>query len=502
VLLVRHQVVPIMTSRLAQNATHVKALWIDADVKPDQPEKCYTSTSALVTAFSKFRADASLPEPSALVMSGSGGMHIYWISDRPLTIAEWVPYAEGLKALIKKHGFKCDAGLTTDTARVLRVPGTYNRKRDRAKPVVLKGLGRDYDFVAELAHVAAAQTFTATVTSGVHPFDMSMFARKRMAMAFAAEGFDPQRDHLAEGIFTHDDRPLDPAEVFKGCPHFADSFTKHGAGQSQGLWMLTVLASSFFENGRKIAHTLSKGYPTYIKEETDAMYDRKLKERAERGLGWPSCKAIENEGCKLCATCVHKGKIKSPLNLASQTAPPAADSIAAQVKERKIVPVAAIRALHKEGAAKETLFAALNETYAVVRYGSEVLIASIIGRDVLLMEPEDFHKMFGNVRIGDGDRAVEVSRLWLKWKDRRQYLGRGVVFEPGGPPEVADDMLNLWRGFGIEPKQGEWPLMHGHIRNVVCSRQEEPPYWYPGPARKDRSTGTGAGPGFGRGRGR
>ena len=84
--------------RNAQNATHAKALWIDADVKPDQPEKNYTSTSALVTALAKFLVDASLPPPSALIMSGSGGMHIYWISDRPLTITEWQPYAQGLSS--------------------------------------------------------------------------------------------------------------------------------------------------------------------------------------------------------------------------------------------------------------------------------------------------------------------------------------------------------------------------------------------------------------------
>ena len=46
---------------------------------------------------------------------------------------------------------------------------------------------------------------------------------------------------------------------------------------------------------------------------------------------------------------------------------------------------------------------------------------------------------------------------------------RGIVFEPGGPLDVPDDMLNLWRGFGIEPKQGDWSLLRNHLLNVVCS---------------------------------
>lgn len=34
-------------------------------------------------------------------------------------------------------------------------------------------------------------------------------------------------------------------------------------------------------------------------------------------------------------------------------------------------------------------------------------------------------------------------------------------------------MLNLWRGFGIEPKQGDWSLMRKHIHDVICSGNEE-----------------------------
>ena len=301
--------------RLAKNATHAKALWIDADVKPDQPEKNYTSTAALVTAFEKFLADASLPPPSALVMSGSGGMHIYWISDRPLTITEWQPYAEGLSALVVKYGFKCDVGLTTDAARVLRVPGTYNRKRDPAKPVVLKGLGRDYDFDTALAHLAAikpAGGVSATVTrQPIVP--MKPFEGYRPPAIMAS--LNPQ-DSLAAGIRVHDDRPLNPDEVFKHCPHFQDATLTHGAGYGQGLWMLDVLASTFLDDGLRWAHYISKGHKTYDKDDTDAMYARKVRDRKEKGLGWPGCHAFESEGCKLCATCAHLPKNKSPLHLA------------------------------------------------------------------------------------------------------------------------------------------------------------------------------------------
>jgi hypothetical protein len=34
-------------------------------------------------------------------------------------------------------------------------------------------------------------------------------------------------------------------------------------------------------------------------------------------------------------------------------------------------------------------------------------------------------------------------------------------------------MLNLWRGFGIEPKAGDWSLLTNHILNILCSGQQE-----------------------------
>ena len=70
-------------------------------------------------------------------------------------------------------------------------------------------------------------------------------------------------------------------------------------------------------------------------------------------------------------------------------------------------------------------------------------------------------------------RPVKLSKYWFDWEHRRQYCGRGVVFEPGGQPQIAGDMLNLWRGFGVEPKQGDWSLMRNHIRDVICSGNEE-----------------------------
>jgi len=117
----------------------------------------------------------------------------------------------------------------------------------------------------------------------------------------------------------------------------------------------------------------------------------------------------------------------------------------------------------------------------VVKYGSKVAVASIIRKDLDLMQADDFHKLLANlvvfeVTAKEGEtktRVIKVSKRWFEWTDRRQYVGRGVVFEPGGPLEIPNDMLNLWRGFGVEQEQGDWSLMRNHIHDVICLGNKE-----------------------------
>jgi hypothetical protein len=264
---------------------------------------------------------------------------------------------------------------------------------------------------------------------------------------------------------------------------YTRSFGDRGKDYAQPLWNLTTLAATFLEDGHARAHKMGKHHPGYSRESTDALWERKNHERKEKGLGWPSCTAIQSNGCTGCATCPHLSKGKSPLHLALPAATPDLDNILGQVEEGKINPVAAMMTLREQGADIKTLLLAMNSTFAVAKYGSKIVVASIIGNDISFMTDEDFHKMFANLVVYEEVKAgkqgatktdaIKVSKRWFDWKDRRQYFGRGVIFEPGGPLEIPNDMLNLWRGFGIEPKQGDWSLMRAHILNVMCSGNQE-----------------------------
>jgi hypothetical protein len=415
--------------RRAANAVAVKAIWLDIDCNKEPP-RGYRSKEDGLKSLKEFCDATHTPYPTAIIDSGNG-LHVYWISDKPLSAKEWLPYAEGLEALATQHGLFHDP-ITTDAARVLRVPGTSNNKQVPSKPVKILLLAADLSFASALSHLLKP---------------------------------NPE-EHRPD----HDFPPLPFEPIQEGCPFFADAHETHGKEHAQPLWHLSVLATTFFEDGERLAHELGNAHPDYTSDTTQAMWDRKVREREERSLGWPGCKAFEDAGCTFCKTCQHHGKIKSPLNLAVPVIGERdLDRTIEEVKEGKRDPVVEVRRLHKRRAGNEAMFTVLNASYAVVRYGGQIVIANVLGKDIILMKVEDFHKMYANVRVKAGDDYVGVSKLWFQWSGRRQYLGRGTVFEPGGPLDVPDDMLNLWRGFGIEPKQGDWSLLRNHLFEVVCS---------------------------------
>jgi hypothetical protein len=130
--------------RNQQNALALKSLFVDIDVK----DKGYGSEKEAVAALIAFKNKVGLPVPSTLVKSG-GGIHVYWTCDRALTLQEWQPLARALVNAASDFGLKFDAGCTIDSARVLRVPGTWNRKYNPPLPVELVTNGKHPEYTCE-----------------------------------------------------------------------------------------------------------------------------------------------------------------------------------------------------------------------------------------------------------------------------------------------------------------------------------------------------------------
>ena len=296
--------------RAAANALAVKAIWIDMDVG-DGPHK-YPTISDALTAAIKFREDLKLPPYSAIVGSGSG-IHLYWISDVPLSPAQWKQYAEGLKALLLRHNVKCDAGLTTDIARILRVPGTFNRKTNPAKPVQLFDVPlKLYNFATDLALLPTVAPARTTASAAA----FSPFVNPTMDFAkFGRPIFQINEPGLEAGIDKFSNAPLDPKPIFIQCGFLREALLTGGRDYDEPLWNQSVLCTTFMKNGNDIAHRISKGHPSYSEAETQSKFDLKMAARHSGGIGYPSCATIAGFGCEACKTCPLFAKGKSPLNI-------------------------------------------------------------------------------------------------------------------------------------------------------------------------------------------
>ncbi|MHC2708386.1 hypothetical protein ACVIWV_007679 [Bradyrhizobium diazoefficiens] len=98
------------------------------------------------------------------------------------------------------------------------------------------------------------------------------------------------------------------------------------------------------------------------------------------------------------------------------------------------------------------------------------------GRDQLSTQSfEDFRNRYMHMRVLVGKDAKNnpqfkpLGRFWLEHEKRRQF--RGLVFRPGNH-QVINGFLNLWRGFGVEPRPGRWSRMQAHIAAVLADGDE------------------------------
>lgn len=93
----------------------------------------------------------------------------------------------------------------------------------------------------------------------------------------------------------------------------------------------------------------------------------------------------------------------------------------------------------------------------------------------ILQTFEDFRNRYMHRRVavpnGNGGFAEKpLGEWWLRNPQRRQYLG--LKFLPGEPAEVSG-YLNLWRGWAVEPKAGDWSRMEAHVREVLAAGDDQ-----------------------------
>jgi hypothetical protein len=117
----------------------------------------------------------------------------------------------------------------------------------------------------------------------------------------------------------------------------------------------------------------------------------------------------------------------------------------------------------------------MNARYSVTTHHGRTVVHEVIFDDELGHERHEWlpfddlkrRHLSEQVRVIQRDSKVrfqDKGSAWLEHRDRRTY--RAEAFLPGR--EAPADVLNLWRGFAIEPKAGSWKLLRSHLEEIVC----------------------------------
>jgi len=232
-------------------------------------------------------------EPSVIVRSGFG-LHVYWLFDKPLRLGT-VPERQAMKTLSRRFqqmlrlqaralGWTVDP--TADLCRVLRVPGTFNRKVGgdvRAVTAAYSGKTYTVDDIGDLlGSVEEPQDLLAPPISS------------------PPQGAPPS---------------LTPAQlppILDGCGwmrHCRDDAAK--LPEPEWYRMLTVVARC--QEAERWAHELSRPYPGYTERETR----QKLRQASRVDIAPVTCGYVANElgGAHHCAQCLFAGHVNSPITI-------------------------------------------------------------------------------------------------------------------------------------------------------------------------------------------
>lgn len=122
----------------------------------------------------------------------------------------------------------------------------------------------------------------------------------------------------------------------------------------------------------------------------------------------------------------------------------------------------------------------LNKVHAVVQVDGKTLVLKEF-YDTVMQRTAIQYSTVQDIKTFYSNERWELSRTnkepttaylgdeWINWESRRQY--DRVVFDPSN--SVPKNIYNLWRGFAVTPKPGNWSKFKAHLLANICNGNEE-----------------------------
>jgi hypothetical protein len=86
-------------------------------------------------------------------------------------------------------------------------------------------------------------------------------------------------------------------------------------------------------------------------------------------------------------------------------------------------------------------------------------------RKIRFSKPAQVRESYIEKEIMVGKKPQCVYDVWRTHKDKKKH--RGVIFDPSAEPWESGEFINLWKGFRLTPKEGDWSLYRDHIKNII-----------------------------------
>ena len=284
-----------LDNRTHDNATYFRALWIDIDCGPSKAEpdengkvKGYIDQQAGLEAFQKFCKATKLPRP--ILVSSGYGIHAYWLLEETISRREWDPLSKQLRELCVSNGLIVDPSVF-EASRVLRIPGTFNFKKEEPMPVTV------------------LSSTSTRIPYGRMKELLGAPDPKPEQPKFAPSSMSPMMQALLDNKVKRFKTIMIKSAKGEGCSQLIHCF-ENQATLEEPLWRSALSIAAFCVDKDSACRKMSQGYEGYDPDEVEI----KINNLISKG-GPHHCTTFEKQNPGGCDGCVHKGKIKSPIVL-------------------------------------------------------------------------------------------------------------------------------------------------------------------------------------------